>query len=448
MKDKALGSIAAHQMIERGDTVVAGFSGGADSVALLHFLQRHSEALGIKQLLACHINHNLRGEEALRDERFARQFCAGHGIVLQVLSVDIAALARERGQSIELCARQERYHAFAALCQSLGGAKIATAHTLSDSIETALLNFARGTGLRGMGGIPAVRDNIIRPLIACTRTEIEQYCHDHALSFVQDSSNESLLYTRNRIRHRVLPALREVNPAYERGMQDAMYCFAEDNAFLESLAKAALARAQQPGGYSCAALLSHPPPVFGRAILLLLKEHGAQPSRRRVELIANLLRQGGAVEVCAGLYFEVRGGTLRIKQAAEPQAYFEKPFAAGKIELFEGSVLHILLCDCEQYNKFKKNHADVLKNVLDYDRIGSNAVLRQRLPSDSIRLANRGCTKSLKKLFYESGIPPQKRDRIVVAADSDGVFWVQGAGVAQRVHPSEETKRFCIIIED
>ena len=205
MDSKMKEAIAKYNMLQYGDTVIAGVSGGADSMCLLHFLCVLRQEYGLN-VIAAHVNHHLRAEESDRDESFVRTWCSTHGVPLSVFQADIYGMAKERGESIELCARQVRYMFFDSLAKQHDG-KIATAHTLSDSIETMLFHLARGTGIKGMCGIPPVRGNIIRPLILLTGKQTRDYCKTHGVAYVVDSSNQEDTYTRNRLRHYVVPVL-------------------------------------------------------------------------------------------------------------------------------------------------------------------------------------------------------------------------------------------------
>ncbi|MCM1544504.1 MAG: tRNA lysidine(34) synthetase TilS, partial [Ruminococcus sp.] len=168
---KIISTIEKYDMLTNVKSVVVGVSGGADSICLLHFLSKIREKYGIV-LSAVHINHNIRGEEAKRDENFVRCFCNSLGIECHVFSIDVPKLAKDLSLSEEECGRKVRYECF----NKINADAVAVAHTLSDSIETVIFNLTRGTGLKGVCGIPPVRDNIIRPLIEITRDEVEEYC--------------------------------------------------------------------------------------------------------------------------------------------------------------------------------------------------------------------------------------------------------------------------------
>ena len=161
-------------MLENAKSVAVGLSGGADSVCLFDILLKLRSEFGYK-LVCVHVNHNLRGDESLRDQRFVRDLCAKNGVELKIVSADIAKLAKERHIGIEECGRAVRYEAF----ESAGCDRIAVAHSLSDCIETSLFNLARGSSLAGVCRIPPVRGNIIRPLIDCTAQEIRDYCREN-----------------------------------------------------------------------------------------------------------------------------------------------------------------------------------------------------------------------------------------------------------------------------
>ena len=207
MRDKVRRWCRENAMLSPGQTVVCAVSGGADSVAMLHILCSLREALGVT-VSAAHFNHRLRGAESDRDEAFVRKLCDDWGVPLAAASGDAAARARETGESLEEAARNLRYTFFASLGQA-----VATAHTADDNLETMLLNFLRGTGLTGLGGIPPKRDFLVRPILCCTRQEVLAYLDAHRLPHVEDSTNAADDCVRNRLRHNVLPLLKAENPA-------------------------------------------------------------------------------------------------------------------------------------------------------------------------------------------------------------------------------------------
>ena len=277
--------IREQDLIPAGSTVLCAVSGGADSIAMLHALYRLRDKLGFR-LAAAHYNHRLRGEESDRDAKFVAQFvqlcCGEHrrsdGTVLPAVplytgSGDVAGQARLRGAGIEETARDMRYAFLREAAGQAGADLIATAHTASDNVETILFHLARGSGLRGLGGILPRRDEIIRPLLTTTRRQVEDYLFQQSLPHMEDSSNHNDDYTRNRIRHQILPVLEDISPGFLARMANTAALLRADEAYLTSQAQE-LADQSVPweDGLSIPAEVigGAPDPIASRAIRLLL----------------------------------------------------------------------------------------------------------------------------------------------------------------------------------
>ncbi len=245
---KALSAVQKYNMLSQNDKIVVGLSGGADSCALLHFLVSLGKEMNLT-VSACHINHQLRGAEADRDEQFAVDFCKNLHVPLYILRADVKGEALRQKKSTEQCGRDIRYKFFSETADMLH-AKIATAHTASDNAETVLFNLARGSGASGLCGIPPVRDNIIRPLIECTRTDIENYCRENNISYVTDSTNLTDEYTRNKIRLEIIPVLKKINPAFESSISGMTERMKETVDFIDKCAEKALSECLTDKGYS------------------------------------------------------------------------------------------------------------------------------------------------------------------------------------------------------
>ena len=331
--DNIAAACAEYNMIERGDAVVAALSGGADSVSLLHALKSLSGSLGVS-VSACHINHHIRGEESDRDMRFCMELCDSLGIPLAVREADVPSM-QQKHESLEECARRVRYEFFAEVSQ---GKKLATAHNSNDCAETVLLNMMRGTGLKGLCGVPPVRGNIIRPLIYCTRAEVEEYCRMNGLSWVTDSTNLDTDYTRNRIRRIILPEMLKVNGSLFSTMNRMERSLRSDSDFLEEMAAQKLCEAKCQGGYSAKLLAELPMPLMSRAIRMIFSEGGIEPSALRINTAAEIIAAGhGKFNPCRGRFFVVKRGTAFVMEQEQHYKKHESPAvkSAGMIEAAE-----------------------------------------------------------------------------------------------------------------
>ena len=414
MLEKVLNAIERFSLINKGDTVTVALSGGADSVALLHALWSLRDKLSIN-VKAAHLNHGIRGAEADRDEAFVKWLCLKFDIPIVCETVDIPSLAKENGQSLELCAREVRYEF---LSRNAGGL-IATAHTASDNTETLLFNLTRGSGTKGLAGIPPKRDNFIRPLIFCSRYDVEKYCIDNSLSYVTDSTNLTDDYTRNKIRHKVVTTLKEINPSLEEAVVRATDILREDNEALEFFTNEALFKAISDDGLLCESVNNLPTAVAKRVIIKYAQtvETELKLDYLHVNALCEICKNGGKMSLPCGYYGEVKNGVLIINSEnndEKPQFYAE-------------------LVKVEKINNL------LSINLIDCDKIIGSPIIRTRKEGDSIRLKNRGCTKTLNKLFTENKVDITIRDSIPVIADDKGVIWVYGMGVSQRCAPSNNS---------
>lgn len=312
ISDKVLQAVSEYGMLKPKDRVIVGLSGGADSVCLLHCLASLKERLNI-ELYACHINHNLRGDDSDSDQLFAESFCKQLNIPIKVFSVDVKGSAQKH-ESTEEAARKLRYEAFSEYAREIG-AKVATAHNACDNSETVLLNLIRGTGLKGLCGIPPIRDCFIRPLIYCTRAEIEDYIGENALKYVTDKTNFSADYTRNKVRLQLMPLLLEMNPSFHGGIARAVSSLRRDSDFLEAIAEKALKDAETDDGvYSAEMLMALPSPIFSRAVSMILREKGIDPSALRINGFMDIIKAGkGKINLEKNKFAVVKKGRAEIQ---------------------------------------------------------------------------------------------------------------------------------------
>lgn len=401
MLNKLMKFIRQENLLEPGDRVICAVSGGADSIALLFGLYLLRQKLGIT-LEAAHFNHRLRGEESERDARFVGEFCRDYQIPLHMGSGDI--VPGKKG--LEAAARDARY----GFLESLPG-KIATAHTADDNAETLLMHLIRGTGLRGLGGISPVRGRIIRPMLLITRQEVEAFLEEWSLSHVEDATNQSDQFLRNRIRRKVMPLLRQENPRLAENLSQTALNLRQDSEFLES-------QAEWKTLPSVTQLRQMPKALRIRALGRFLKSCGVrEPENVHLEMAEGLVfsRNPSAwANFPGGITIERRYGTLAVRER-EPLLGETILSCPGELEI---SGLRVI---CEP--------AREIRNGTDAFTVAPEGTIRirSRREGDFIRLL--GGTKSLKKLFIDRKIPAGLRGQIPVVLDDVGILGVYSIGV-------------------
>ncbi len=443
MMNKAQKAVKEHNMLSVGDKVIVALSGGADSMALLSFLREISGEYSLT-IFAAHINHCLRGEESDRDEEFVRRYCKESDIPLFIHRADISSAAEETGESIEQAGRRIRYAFLSKKAEELG-ALVATAHTLSDSLETMLFNLTRGTALKGLCGIPPKRGNIIRPLIYCTRDEIEEYCRDRGIPYIVDSTNADTAYKRNFIRQKIVPQLLHLNPSLYNSVTRTQKILRQDEEYLNSKAQRALSRARQDEGYSLEKLISLPAAIRSRAIIMAVETHtGRQCEAVHLKAIENQLKKGRGKVSLGDNFALVTQGILTFTGPPAVTPLFA-PLEIGTVDIDGKIVAKTALVSIENFKKSKKFNKKLLTISLDYDMIQGNARFTARQPGDCFRQPGRGITKSIKKLFNELKIPVHIRDSLLFLRDEAGILWIEGIGPAERCRITESTQNVLII---
>ncbi len=429
MIDKVAAAIEKYDMIKPESRVVAAVSGGSDSMAMLAVLNELKEKYNFT-LEAAHVNHCLRGADADADEEYVRSICAEWEIPFHLLRADVADIAKREGKSLEEAGRKVRYDFFSSFGDDV---IIATAHNLNDRAETFLFNFARGSALRGLCSIPAKRDNIIRPLINCSKKEIVEFCESREIKYVTDKTNSDIKYTRNRIRHNVITELENVNTAFEESAARCIDALNEDEKFLSSLADEHI----EKYGLSAEALAAAPVPVRNRAIIKIIeRETGVTPEYGALMRVAAILG-GGACETNGGIRVRVRHGFIEFPQEPErcdEQAEFENGMAVCCGVEFYSEIINVT-------NNLQNILKERLEYFLDYDKIVGKLTVRCRKEGDKIRLYPSGCTKSLKKLFNEKAVEPEKRNVLPMLADENGIILIPGIGFDCRVKVTAKTER-------
>lgn len=315
--DKVAETINKFDMLHSCDTVIVALSGGADSVSLLRVMCALKQQYKIS-VQACHLNHSLRGALSDGDENFCKMLCKSLKVPIVSKKINVAE-QKIKHESTEEAARRLRY-AFFDECLERAGKEsaLAAAHTANDNAETVLLNLTRGTGLKGLCGIPPVRGRIVRPLIERTRKEVEEYLLVLRQEYVTDHTNFSEEYSRNKIRLSVIPKLLEIDPALFGVISRMTENLRLDSEYLEQLAGEALLNARTERGYNAAMLYALPAPVRSRAVRRILSEGGIEPSALRINTAVSLLQKRSArFNPCKNRFFTIRKGVCFVENVEQ-----------------------------------------------------------------------------------------------------------------------------------
>lgn len=468
---------------------VCGVSGGADSVSLLTVLARHSGELGIT-LHVVHVNHMIRGAEADRDQSYVEALCREYGVECVSHRIDVIAAANEQNLTVEEAGRKARYAAFEQMAAAYAGegCVVAVAHNRNDVAETVLFNMARGTGMAGVKGISPVRDGIVRPLLACDRSDIEAYLLRNGIAYCTDATNNEDEYTRNKIRHRVLPVLSEINAQAAGHICAMAETAAEYDELVSELVKDFLIRqgvdeqriscgwekkADADGrddqiciGVDIDALQAEKRLVRELVIRQLigmtcggLKDIGRSHVSEVEKLFA--AENGAGIDLPMGVRAYTRYGKLIFarKSVAGDEAWeayvMDVPWTFGDADaecavprgIYNpelGDVLeqtgYFCLHGCGPLGK-----PDVVKKMytkcIDYDRIKQCLHLRTYRDGDYMVINSAGARKKLNRIFTDCKVPPEMRKRVLLVCSGSEVVWAVGMRIGENYKITDDTKR-------
>lgn len=416
MENKIKKAIRRYSMDEIYNGVILGFSGGADSSAILHYLSKHT-----KNILAVHINHMIRGNEALRDEFFCKTICQRYGVKFLSYRVDVPKLAKESKQGIEETARKERYKIFRKLMQEYPEYKcIVTAHNANDNAETILFNLTRGSGTNGIAGIKPNLDSVYRPLIYCSKAEILEYCNENSINYVTDSTNEDIDYTRNYIRHEIVPMLEKLNPSFIDSCTRMSENVRDDESYIKQASDKVISDNKVTNRVNTELFNS-----LDKAIALRVLRHMAKDNldSKSIDFCIQLAKNGSVgqyINLPNGISFKKERGYVKFVKTED---LFKVSY---NVTLKEGQ------------NNIKKIGVVISVNTEEapkgYDLVeeitlNSNGTLIARNRKDGDKITQGKMTKKLKKLFYDKQIPSHRRDKIPVICDENGLLYVPGVVV-------------------
>ncbi len=450
MYNKVIETIKKFNMLNNGENIVVGLSGGADSCALTHILTRLSGKMDL-HITAVHINHGIRGEEAERDEKSAEEFCRRLNIEFIAYHCDIPSEAAKRGIGEEEAGRLVRYEKFYETAEKKNGAKTAVAHNMNDKAETLIMNLCRGAGMKGLAGIKPVGGSIIRPLIFCTRDEIEKYCDDNNIEYCTDSTNLQNEYTRNKIRNILLPWLSEnINPAAGMNMANASELLREEEEYLESKAQEQYKKLLKDSGDGFVSLnadgLASEHSVIRRRVLRIalrsLRPDMRDFGRKHTESAEDILMgdTGRRISLPGGITVSKGYGLINILYDREKQGAFCYDIEPGKKYFIKETESYVLLSLNEEKNI--KNAVNICTKKIDYDKIKDKIQLRTRQTGDFISIKNG--RKKIKDIFIDDKIPSDKRDSYPMLVCGKSVIIV-GNRLGTDYYVGQDTKNILYI---
>lgn len=438
MYQKVKAYVKKWHMLQKEDSVIAGISGGADSVCLLFMLLKLQKELGFA-LMAVHVNHGIRGAEAERDEAYVKRLCRQWNVRLKVYRENVPAYAKEHGMTEEEAGRDIRRTCFCKVLKEWGGTKIALAHHENDNVETLLWNLCRGTGIRGLGGIAPVNDVWIRPLLCVKRREIESYLKKRGISYCTDTTNADRRYMRNRIRMDVIPYLEDcVNTESVSHMGKTMERMYELEQYI----------LEEVGQYkeSCIGWKN------GRRIIRQT-EYTKIPKALRDNVLHEILCETAGrrkdieevhVQMLRDLFTKQVGKRIDLPYGVTAiRTYegvrFEKNIPEASYAGDENELFSIRVFDREPGNvTFPEK---IYTKWFDYDIIKNTVKIRHRIAGDSIVINRYGGRKKLKQYFTDQKVPQEDRDKIWIAADGDEVLWIVGYRQSQKYQITEKTTK-------
>ena len=413
MENKIEKAIKQYEMNDIFDGAIIGFSGGADSSAILHYLSKKT-----KNLLAVHINHMIRGEEALRDEFFCKNMCKKYGVKFLSFRVDIPLLAEERKQGLEETAREERYRIFNKIISQNGDYKcIVTAHNANDNAETVIFNLSRGSGSRGIAGIKPVINNIVRPLIFCSKEEILEYCKENSISYVNDSTNMDTDYTRNYIRHEIIPMLEKINPSFIDSCLRMGELLRDDDKYIQSVCDKIIEENRIKTRINTELFVSQERPVASRLLMYLSKE---ALDRKAIDACLRLAKHGKV-----GQYVNLPNKLSFKKERGYVKFVETENLAKAKYNMALKEGLNYI----EQAKTAISLNSDLIPDASKYElvdavKLKSEGKLLVRNKKDGDKMIQGKMTKKLKTIFCDKHIPSHHRDKIPLICDEKGILYI------------------------
>ena len=456
MLNTALNTIKKYNMIQKGDTIVVGVSGGADSSALLHFLFSIKQKFNLS-IYVIHINHKIRGYESEEDSKFVENFCKNLNIPFKIISHNIKIKAKKWKMGEEETGRKIRYEEFQKISQELGKTKIAVAHNMNDQAETLIMNICRGSGLKGISGILPVRENIIRPLIECDRKKIEKYCEENNILYRTDSTNNIDIYTRNKIRLKIIPLLKEVNKNSIENIARTSSLIYEEEEYLQNISEKEYKKCIIKKDENCIIIdndyLKSLNIVIIRRILRIalknLKKDINNIYYKNIENIIDLLNKGTGkkINLPLDIICEIEYKNLKIYKSNIKKSEEYKYILIPEKKIYIKEINRYILLSLKE-NKKIFNSTNVCTKVFEYDKIKSDIFIRSRKIGDYIKLKNG--RKKLKDIFIDCKIPIEMRNTFPILSTDEKIISIIGLrdSIDFYINKNTKTKMYFYIWEE
>lgn len=448
---KVNSTIDKYRLLEKGDRVVVAVSGGPDSVFLLRALNELTKDLNLT-LIVAHLDHCIRGTASKRDCRFVEDLAKGLGLPFESRSVDVPGLKKAERLSTEQAARRVRYNFFMDTLKGFGAQKVAMGHNADDQAETVLMRLIRGAGVKGLCGIPPIRDGIfIRPLIEVRRSEIETFLKTNGIEFVIDISNKEDIYLRNKIRNSLIPLLmREYNPGIVQSLIQTSEILRKEDQFLNKIAFDLFSQSRVYGGDKSVTLdISHLRKLDESMQIRILRKAIDSFSGnlkgitfKHFESILLMLcnREGNKfLNLPRGILIERRYNELIIKREEKERPFY---YSFSQIPCF------VRLEEVGKNLEFKiispdyRLKLDIHPNIafMDYDQVRFPIIIRSFREGDRFQPMGLKGTKKLKDFFIDTKTPKSIRKRVPLLVFDDLIAWVIGLRIDHRVMVREYTK--------
>lgn len=499
MREKVFAYIRKNRLIQEGDNIVVGLSGGADSVSLFYILREYKKMVQFN-LYAVHINHNIRGEEALRDEKYVEKICEEENVPLFIFSCDVTGIAKKNRLSVEEAGRIIRYEKFREVLNAHGGGKIAVAHHMNDQAETIMFNMIRGSGIKGIGGMNPANGDIIRPLLCVKRAEIEEYLSSIGREYCTDSTNLHDDYMRNRLRLKLIPYIEEnINANFVENINEMAQILRETDDFMAdctdkiygdsliekedkkvildtkmlktahpAIVKRVIRKSFLEAGMGLkdvtkthtedvAALITK---TTGKSVMLPLGYRAVNEYERLI-IAKESIKEKTVIGKVVPIDIDLTGYNVNTMPTKEIKTAHTDTITSGSDintmptedkaiiynEPYTKTVIKLWL---EEWNNNQKISSNDYTKMFDYDRISGNLQIRARQSGDYLIIDKSGKKKTLKAYYIDEKIPRDKRDTTLVIAQGNSVLWVLGHRISEKYKISADTKTvLCIsIMED